>query len=538
MTISEEDVKNRVESINGKFLKTFYKILTSGKKSRMITYICENGHERTVEWVNLLVKCKECCYLDKIKDRVNSINGKFLKTFFNINVSGKNDRMITYICENGHERTVVSDKLKKKCQKCYLGEFKKKVESINGKFLGVSGKKITYICENGHERTVVSDKLQTKCRKCYLGKKTIDANKIIIDKIKERGGKFIKYVTIKNRKYVNFTCKNNHELTIISHDVDHICKECYHLEIENSVKKIIEEKGGTYLSLFIKNSIRYVKFTCKKNHETTKSASELKTGSWCQRCNESKYESAVRAIFKDIFKKEFLPKFPKWLINPKSKRLLELDGYEPELNLAFEYNGQQHYEFVKMYHKTQNKLKERRYKDTVKFLSCLNKDVKLIVIPYYVKYDDLQTFIINKLIYNKVILKEPNKTNFSDLKIDNKHDLVIREINDFAKLYDKKIITDLNTIVSKKSKIEVLCKNDHPWSGQVVSLFNNCCHSCKIYDKIIKAMLETYGEDSRLITASKDIIGSSSKIVIEHKNKKWEGTYIKLMSKLRHRKVN
>ena len=43
----------------------------------------------------------------------------------------------------------------------------------------------------------------------------------------------------------------------------------------------------------------------------------------------------------------FSPIRPNFLVDPQTNYKLELDGYNEELNIAFEYNGIQHYKFVK-----------------------------------------------------------------------------------------------------------------------------------------------------------------------------------------------
>ncbi len=345
-----------------------------------------------------------------------------------------------------------------------------------------SGKKTIMIkiqCHNNHERIIRIGELKQRCQECDIDVK-------IQTKIRERQGTFIEYIFKPNRgnkrRYVKFLCKNGHELILVSHDVGHRCKTCEILNITSDVKKIINDKDGTFINLFSKNNSRYVKFTCKKNHITTKPVHELKKGSWCKKCNESKYESAVRAIFKYIFNREFLPSYPKWQINPKTGRLLELDGYEPSLNLAFEYNGEQHYNFVKTYHKTIDKLRERQYKDAIKVLSCFHQKITLIVIPYTVKYLELYDYVVNTLDKKGIIRKEdfPEEINYKDLNINNKNELLIIQLEDILTNNNKKLVSTTDTIINVKSKIIIKCKNDHMWEGQIASLFKRpyYCKKC------------------------------------------------------------
>lgn len=73
---------------------------------------------------------------------------------------------------------------------------------------------------------------------------------------------------------------------------------------------------------------------------------------------------------------------PKWLKNPDTGKLLELDRYYPNLNLAFEYNGLQHYElcFGDDEQREQNRLAIQQQRDEVKQQLCDKRGVTLIVV--------------------------------------------------------------------------------------------------------------------------------------------------------------
>ena len=402
-----------------------------------------------------------------------------------------------------------------------------KVLNINGIPINLSfnrHKYVTYKCKGCNVIKSVRSGLLKECRECKIDKQ-------IKDSIESRGGTFIEYVfkpttNNKTRKYIKFLCKNKHELIIVSHDIDHICRACDDLKIEKEMKEILETKGGTFISMYAKNSKRNIEFTCNKNHRCIKIPSQIRNGSWCKKCNESKYEAAVRAIFRFIFNRPFLPKYPKWLINPKTKKLLELDGYEPDMKLAFEYNGKQHYEFVKMYHKTTEKLDKRKYKDTVKILSCVHEKVTLIVIPFTVKYKDLYSYLIDVLDRKKII----NKNNFpknidynSVLKIHRKHEKLINQIEMFLKETGKTALSDLTKIIDKNSRVKVLCINDHIWEGECRSLLNNYCKKCILIQKIELFLTE---KGCELISDKKEIINQSSNIKVLLKNGTvWSGQY-------------
>lgn len=98
----------------------------------------------------------------------------------------------------------------------------------------------------------------------------------------------------------------------------------------------------------------------------------------------SRSEDEVREVLKNLTRKEFPTKRPKWL------RGLELDGYNKKLRLAFEYDGEQHYNLDHYF----NRLRDEKcpalaflgqlLRDRLKDYLCARKHVALIRVPYNV----------------------------------------------------------------------------------------------------------------------------------------------------------
>ncbi|MGG6295839.1 hypothetical protein ACQ4M4_15735 [Leptolyngbya sp. AN02str] len=104
-------------------------------------------------------------------------------------------------------------------------------------------------------------------------------------------------------------------------------------------------------------------------------------------------EQETRSIFQDIFKLDFKKTRPEWLRSSKGQRL-ELDGYNEELKLAFEYQGEYHYMDVPMHHQ-QRSLKEVQKNDALKLKLCSKHGVDLIQVPYWERGN--RQFVINAL---------------------------------------------------------------------------------------------------------------------------------------------
>lgn len=110
-----------------------------------------------------------------------------------------------------------------------------------------------------------------------------------------------------------------------------------------------------------------------------------------------KYEKRCRMIVENIFNKPFSSIRPNFLKNPKTGKNLELDMYNPELRLAFEYQGVQHRKYTPFFHKTYTDFVDQIDRDTYKVKVCKAHGIDLIHIPDTVKYDDLENYIIQQL---------------------------------------------------------------------------------------------------------------------------------------------
>ena len=75
---------------------------------------------------------------------------------------------------------------------------------------------------------------------------------------------------------------------------------------------------------------------------------------------------------------------------------MELDGFNEELKVAFEYNGEQHY--IKNRFNDDRDLDYIKWKDNLKAKRCEENGIKLIVIPYLIREDKLKEYILSKII--------------------------------------------------------------------------------------------------------------------------------------------
>ena len=139
------------------------------------------------------------------------------------------------------------------------------------------------------------------------------------------------------------------------------------------VVEAVRERGGKIVGIgsdgIWKGSRTRLVVTCSNGHEwSVDSSNLLYAGSWCPECL-NKGERIVRAIFETTFGGKFPKSKPGWLVSKKGRKL-ELDGYDQELKIAFEYQGPHHYsddDYVKA-------------RDAIKRQACAERHVRLIEI--------------------------------------------------------------------------------------------------------------------------------------------------------------
>lgn len=91
---------------------------------------------------------------------------------------------------------------------------------------------------------------------------------------------------------------------------------------------------------------------------------------------------------------------PDWLRNTlhNTGRCLELDGFCPELCLAIEYNGRQHYEWPNFTGMTEGEFKRQQERDQFKVETCIKNNICLIRIPHTVPMERIPLAIYSKLL--------------------------------------------------------------------------------------------------------------------------------------------
>ena len=109
---------------------------------------------------------------------------------------------------------------------------------------------------------------------------------------------------------------------------------------------------------------------------------------------KSKGEIICRGTLQYMYDCEFPTKRPKFLTNPETGRRLELDCYNENINIAVEYNGEQHYKYTPFIQKGgETEFVDQVKRDKLKATICKKQKVNLIIVPYTVKHDMIPKFI-------------------------------------------------------------------------------------------------------------------------------------------------
>jgi hypothetical protein len=353
---------------------------------------------------------------------------------------------------------------------------------------------VNFTCNNGH----TLDKRADQFRKTWCLKCTINTIDMAHELAKKRDGKFLSAAYINSHTKYEWECKNKHKFMANYTSVHQgtWCRKCHMIDY-NKIKELIESKGGTLLTEGedFKGSKVPLEVKCKDGHLFKPLINSLYKNSWCRTCQDTISERTCRSICEFIYKKKFDKKRPLWLHGTIGR--LELDGYCEELNIAFEYNGEQHYKFVPYWHKTQKRFGESIIRDKEKEKLCIENNTKLIIISYTVKYEDLYTYILS--IAPNVPDNTPTTITYDQLELGSINDDKLKMVADYIfNKWEGKILSKIYS--NNTTLLDFECKNNHKfkqtWSAITSGIFCKECNK-NIRQKSMKSEKIAEFETSR-----------------------------------------
>ena len=229
-----------------------------------------------------------------------------------------------------------------------------------------------------------------------------------------------------------------------------------------SIHKLANTRGGRCLSKEYNNTHQSLLWQCKEGHQWNASTSSIKSGSWCNQCSVGVNEQICRSILQSAFGLKFIKIKPNWLLNSRGNKM-ELDGYNKKLNLAFEYQGIQHFKEEAFFNnRARYSLKQRKNDDKRKKDLCNLNDLNLIIIPYTIKKKNISRYIFEKC-KNFGYRKNSNLFKWSYKDIYHRHSdqlnlIKLAAVNNRGKCLSKNYI-------DSKHKLKFQCKKKHEWSA-------------------------------------------------------------------------
>lgn len=149
--------------------------------------------------------------------------------------------------------------------------------------------------------------------------------------------------------------------------------------------------SGQYLGQKVKHE-----WQCAHGHQWQATWSNVCQGRWCKTCSSSRAENICRTVLETMFSTDLPRCYPMWL-RLKGRAKLELDGFNEEIHVGFEYQGWHHSAAASRgYYKTHDEQRDMHNRDALKRQMCWKRGVRLIVIPEMserLSIDNLDVFI-------------------------------------------------------------------------------------------------------------------------------------------------
>ncbi len=225
-----------------------------------------------------------------------------------------------------------------------------------------------------------------------------------------------------SKQKIEFGCENNHKFSsswnVFKRSVHGLnCKHCMD-DSKNTVMlekiiRIVEDRDAKLISSDYKNEQSTIELLCDSGHKFEINWKKLRDGTWCKDCcaNTFKTENKVKMFLEVFFQQEFTKERFEWninkdrnqLLNPEEialakpkkykKSPLEIDLYNEDLKIAFEYDGEFHYKLNKWedYQDALYSYANLVRNDYAKTQNCEDRGIKVFKMPV-IKYHLTKSF--------------------------------------------------------------------------------------------------------------------------------------------------
>ena len=348
-------------------------------------------------------------------------------------------------------------------------------------------------CPKGHKSEFTPDQVMRgrRCRECTNNQIKATLTKYDLNYLhryaKSRGGVCLNKTYEGIRDKVFFRCHEGHSWSRSGQSIGRKqwCRKCARKKISDLRRdsidryiKIAKERGGHLLSKKYINSQTHLKWTCRNKHVFELVPAKAVQGSWCPECSKGLSERVCRAYFESIFGKKFPSSKPSWLVTERGHRM-ELDGYNADLKIAFEHQGEQHYSTGRLFMQNKAKLSYRKKLDMRKRYLCRKHGVSLICVPAIgsrLDHGDIKSYLKKKL--TKLGLATPSKIEKIKISFDGVHNR--DNIGELSKIASSKGgILVSNVYLGNGADYEWECLKGHRWYAPASRIkFGSWCLVC------------------------------------------------------------
>ena len=259
-------------------------------------------------------------------------------------------------------------------------------------------RKVLWKCENRHTWQATANSVvhhNTWCPVCAqrapVGLERLQRH------AEQLGGHCLATEYVNNCQKVKWQCRHGHVWQATVNGVLHNGRWCPHCRKIGLARLQAHAAvlGGKCLAKSYKNNSTKLLWECREGHRWEATANDVMNhNSWCPECATSTWrtEAEVRNIFESIFHPAtFASCYPVFLDG------LQLDGYCPELSLAFEYQGEQHYDPDNYFHfGDRSSFEAQQERDARKLKLCRSQGVCLVLVPFFAI--DKRTFVLTSLL--------------------------------------------------------------------------------------------------------------------------------------------
>lgn len=341
-----------------------------------------------------------------------------------------NTSKVIIICKNHGEflQRPKNHKTKRGCIKCFHNKlfdttstFIKKADEIHGNKYDYSKveyinsrSNVTIICkEHGSFSQKAANHINgSGCHKCFSESMKIKIS-LTNDQFIERSKKlYPSKFDYTNTKYISVAANINlkcieHDLEFETNTTSHLrlrsinggCPTCVYNHLSSIRSKdpeqFLEECKKTHGNRYNYSKVEYkgdnkkIIIICNVHGEFKQQAGIHSRGQGCPRCNIYKNKNECKNIIEKLTGYDFIKERPRFL------NRLEYDGYNDELKLAFEYNGEQHYNYISFFYSgKKSNFKKQKQNDLKKKELSHKNGIYLITIPCYI--EDKKSYISNE----------------------------------------------------------------------------------------------------------------------------------------------